>query len=350
MIASREEFAITAAEERQGLAKPALSLPNEWRLWVGENRLQGTSVDQIEEVLKGHGFLEFNLEHELQALESEVSFQLARIAWNKIKKLEALLRVKESLANLSSCEIAHASKLSQAEFLKYHYATNRPVVLDDALEDKSLLSRWQIDYLKTICEDIQVEVMSGRDRDPEYEVNSQMHKSFMRFSDYIAQMESSIAGNDCYLVANNHFFEKADLEILYHNLPKFGILDESIVRGRVFLWLGSQGTITPLHYDVMNVLVVQMQGRKRFQLLSPEQTSFVYNEIGVYSRVNAETPDLSLYPRFAEARMNTLILEPGQALFIPVGWWHQVRALEQSVTLSYINFAYPNSFGGFGEI
>ena len=118
MIASREEFAITAAEERQGLAKPALSLPNEWRVWVGENRLQGTSVDQIEVVLKGHGFLEFNLEHELRTLESEVSFQLARIAWNKIKKLkEALLRVKESLANLSSCEIAReqafASRIPQ---------------------------------------------------------------------------------------------------------------------------------------------------------------------------------------------------------------------------------------------
>ena len=157
--------------------------------------------------------------------------------------------------------------------------------MDDALEDKSLLSRWQIDYLKTICEDIQVEVMSGRDRDPEYEVNSQMHKSFMRFSDYIAQMELGASPERLLFRSNNnHFFEKADLEILYHNLPKFSILDESIVRGRVFLWLGSQGTITPLHYDVMNVLVVQMQGRKRFQLLSPEQTSFVYNEIGVYSR------------------------------------------------------------------
>jgi hypothetical protein len=29
-------------------------------------------------------------------------------------------------------------------------------------------------------------------------------------------------------------------------------------------------------------------------------------------------------------------------LFVPIGWWHQVTALDFSVTLTYTNFRWPN--------
>ena len=37
-----------------------------------------------------------------------------------------------------------------------------------------------------------------------------------------------------------------------------------------------------------------------------------------------------------------LVLQPGEALFVPLGWWHEVKSLTFSVTVTYINFLWPN--------
>jgi ribosomal protein L16 Arg81 hydroxylase len=47
---------------------------------------------------------------------------------------------------------------------------------------------------------------------------------------------------------------------------------------------------------------------------------------------------------FRQATVINLILQPGEVLFMPVGWWHHVRALDVSVTVSFTNFVFPNHF------
>jgi ribosomal protein L16 Arg81 hydroxylase len=37
-------------------------------------------------------------------------------------------------------------------------------------------------------------------------------------------------------------------------------------------------------------------------------------------------------------------LEPGEAIFIPVGWWHHVKSLEVSISVSFTNFVFPNYY------
>ena len=45
--------------------------------------------------------------------------------------------------------------------------------------------------------------------------------------------------------------------------------------------------------------------------------------------VSLHEPDLARFPRFAEALRHALSaeLEPGDALYIPYGWWHHVESL-----------------------
>jgi len=121
-------------------------------------------------------------------------------------------------------------------------------------------------------------------------------------------------------------------------------LDPENLEGGVFLWFGPQGTLTPLHHDVLNVLMAQVLGRKRVTLIASTQLRYVYNEFGVYSEVDCEKPDWERFPAFQYARPQTVILNPGEALFIPVGWWHQVRALDLSVTVSFSNFVFQNRY------
>lgn len=52
--------------------------------------------------------------------------------------------------------------------------------------------------------------------------------------------------------------------------------------------------------------------------------------------------DLARYPRLAGLRIYDVTLEPGEIIFMPIGWWHQVKALSFSVTVTFTNFLWPN--------
>ena len=71
----------------------------------------------------------------------------------------------------------------------------------------------------------------------------------------------------------------------------------------------------------------------------------MYNRLGVFSDVDVDEPDTRRHPRFARAHRYQIVLAPGEALFVPVGWWHHVVGLDMSISVSMTNFAYPNAFG-----
>ncbi|WP_437764939.1 cupin-like domain-containing protein [Sorangium sp. So ce281] len=43
-------------------------------------------------------------------------------------------------------------------------------------------------------------------------------------------------------------------------------------------------------------------------------------------------------------RNKDVVLDPGEALFIPVGWWHHVRALDAGISLGINSFPFHNNF------
>jgi len=104
----------------------------------------------------------------------------------------------------------------------------------------------------------------------------------------------------------------------------------------VSLWLGNR-TVAATHYDMSNNLAVCVAGRRRFTLFPPDQIGNLYPGPleptpggQVVSMVDARAPDLSRYPRFAEAMAVAQVVElaPGDVLFLPALWWHQVEALD----------------------
>ncbi|KAI9349992.1 hypothetical protein DFJ73DRAFT_832677 [Zopfochytrium polystomum] len=104
-------------------------------------------------------------------------------------------------------------------------------------------------------------------------------------------------------------------------------------------WFGPGGTVSPLHTDPRDNLFAQVMGRKYVRLYAPTETERVYPHeeemLRNSSRVDAENPDLEAFPLFAEADYEDCIVEPGDLLFIPKGWWHYVRSLEVSFSVSF---------------
>jgi ribosomal protein L16 Arg81 hydroxylase len=184
--------------------------------------------------------------------------------------------------------------------------------------------------------------MSGRVEDPDYELNIERHKHLVTMNTYVKMVQAQ-EGNDFYLVANNHFF-KTKQELIADLRPFPAYLDSAKTSQEVFFWFGPAGTVTPLHHDEMNVFLAQIYGRKKIVLIPPLQISMLYNMTGVYSSVNYEKPDLQKFPLYDKIKRMEIILQAGEALFIPVGWWHYVKSIDISISVSFINFVFPNRY------
>jgi hypothetical protein len=102
------------------------------------------------------------------------------------------------------------------------------------------------------------------------------------------------------------------------------------------IWIGNR-TRVAAHFDVPDNLACVVLGRRRFTLFPPDQVANLY--VGPWdftpagqpiSLVDGAAPDFERFPRYrnALAAACTVELEPGDVLFIPSMWWHQVEALE----------------------
>ena len=340
-------LAITNQSSPGRFPRPAKTIPSAWKEWIGQSKLLGTKDDSIVDVLVKNGYTLALAWAEVQKAGSDPYLIGAARAGRQWKKGASLLGTLGKLTGLDSRlhPVERRSDLSRDEFRDHYYAANRPVILTGLLSGWRAMTAWTPSYFKSLAGNQTVEVMTGRDTNPKYERNGRAHRRNLRFADYIDMVYSGKVTNDYYLVANNAFFQKPEMRPLLNDFTAFPqYLNPSAGPRQCFFWFGPAGTITPLHRDTSNILLAQVTGRKRYRMIPSSQWQCVYNRDGVFSEVDCENPDLDRYPNFRDASISDIVVEPGEVLFMPVGWWHHVRALDVSMTISFTNFVFPNYF------
>ncbi|MGZ3305933.1 MAG: cupin-like domain-containing protein [Asticcacaulis sp.] len=102
------------------------------------------------------------------------------------------------------------------------------------------------------------------------------------------------------------------------------------------IWIGNRTTACA-HFDISHNIAVCMAGHRRFTLFPPDQIHNLYPGPleptpggQVISLVDFTQPDFDAFPRFREALASARVAElaPGDVLFYPSMWWHQVEALD----------------------
>ena len=86
-----------------------------------------------------------------------------------------------------------------------------------------------------------------------------------------------------------------------------------------------------LLFSSRNAIAV-MGGERRYILAHPEQcpSMALYpkdHPSARHSAVDWSKPDLEVYPEFAEARANEIILQAGDVLYLPTNWFHFIVSL-----------------------
>eukprot|EP01127_Copromyxa_protea_P010474 TRINITY_DN2547_c1_g1_i2.p1 TRINITY_DN2547_c1_g1~~TRINITY_DN2547_c1_g1_i2.p1 ORF type:complete len:162 (-),score=29.91 TRINITY_DN2547_c1_g1_i2:55-540(-) len=158
----------------------------------------------------------------------------------------------------------------------------------------------------------------------------------MPLSQFIEQHIEGDATKIGYLAQTQLFDQIPDLkrDIITPDYCSLGEFEEPIVNA----WFGPAGTVSPCHHDPYHNLLAQVVGEKFIRLYNTDQTQFLYphNDKMLWntSQANVETPDPK-FPLVEQAEFVECILQPGELLYIPPKFWHYVRSLSTSFSVSF---------------
>ncbi|VDI57843.1 hypoxia-inducible factor 1-alpha inhibitor (HIF hydroxylase), partial [Mytilus galloprovincialis] len=89
----------------------------------------------------------------------------------------------------------------------------------------------------------------------------------------------------------------------------------------------------------------QVYGYKRFILFPPEEFPNLYPHPTYHpcdrqSQVDFDNPDFEKFPKFRNATGFETIVGPGDVLYIPIYWWHQVESIPNEGHTISVTFWY----------
>jgi hypothetical protein len=328
----------------------AATISDEWRRWIAENVLLNVDARAIFERLVANGFAPTLAQREIEEAQRHpyIASATALLRKQGMKRswfVDTLARLSRESSTWGTIE--RRATIASDEFFDRYYARNVPLVLDRYVAEWPATRLWTLEYLESRLGDREVEVQANRDAEPSYEIKGQALKKIMSLRAYIDIVRSG-ASNDYYMTANNAERNAGILGALADDVRPLDGLLERPPAGALpgMLWLGPAGTLTHLHHDLTNNLMIQIVGRKVVKLISPLDTAKVYNHKHVYSAIaDLDAPiDAAAYPLFKDATVFTVTLDPGDVLFIPIGWWHHVRSLDVSITLTCTAFLRANDY------
>jgi hypothetical protein len=322
-------------------------ITDDWRRWIADNKFLGSDDLSIIQQLISHGISPSAARLEVSSVNQNPYFQSGHKFVQTLRKLESHANILADLAALSpqTRTIERKPQISRADFLENYYSKNVPLLFTDIAKNWTALSLWNPEYLKENYGNVEIEVQADRNSDRLYEMNIDQHRRKMLMGEYINDVVNGGETNNYYMVANNGNIEKTALRGLVEDIEIFPeYLDAQNINGTTFFWFGPAGTITPLHHDPVNLMFTQVYGRKVWKIIPPYYTHLLYNYRGVFSEVDCENPDYEMYPLFQNVPIIEVTLNPGDTIFIPVGWWHTVKSLDISISMSFTNFVFPNQY------
>lgn len=251
-------------------------------------------------------------------------------------------------SSVSSFEIPResASSLFQEQFAQRYQTLGLPVVITELFPPEW---DWTLDYLCQVLGDRQFILRYygherySQDKRTWTSIGSGVPPQTKPFSEYADLLRSGEASqHDIYLAKcplyATPLMETEAMQCVNRSLHQLGLIHSA---SPLNLWVGPAGHIECLHYDPMDGTLIQLHGSKKIILFPPSQTAnlypfpvYVHLRHGMklrawFSQVYPDRPDFDAFPnlRTALQHRHDVILNPGEALYIPTGWWHEVISL-----------------------
>lgn len=223
--------------------------------------------------------------------------------------------------------------LTRETFAHEYLEPMRPVVFTDLTASWPAREKWTIEHFKARHGNLRVPVVSNNYSKP--------GKGYMTpdrvisFREFLEIIESG--PTDLRIFLWNIFKAAPELRDDFR-IPDImdGFVDEL-----PFMFFGGEGAKVALHYDIdmSHVFLNQIHGRKRVLLFAPDQSRNLYHHpFTVASYVDLNRPDYTKYPALARVSGYEVMLQPGETLFMPSGYWHYIEYTDGGYSISLRSF------------
>jgi hypothetical protein len=269
-------------------------------------------------------------------------------------------------------EIRRIHRPGRPEFFRECFRPGKPVLITGLLNDWPAMGKWTPEFFERIGghKRVRIEygnVLQDQPRFSEWELGTYLKRiqGESASPDQNRGESGSRKGKPIPASGAPVLLEEAVPYLAYFDIFKFfpelvKDVDFSFWKGRIRIpigWIGPAGSYTGLHYDIAPNLFAQFHGAKEFTFYPPEQSRYLYPgskyDIGsVLSDVDSRRPDPERFPEFRKARGVKVVVEAGDMLFTPRGWWHEVLGLDVSISVSCFGFGVADTLlrglpGGF---
>ncbi|TDF35672.1 cupin-like domain-containing protein [Alteromonadaceae bacterium M269] len=227
-------------------------------------------------------------------------------------------------------KVDRVDRLEPREF-KTNYLNKKPVVFTGMSQDWPAYKAWSLEYMQEKIGHHTVPLYKTGAFNPRASFNA-AHTE-MNFADYIQLIQQGPTDLRVFLL--NALKLNPDL------LNDFSTPDvmDGFLNSFPTLFFGSENAFVFMHYDLDmgHVFHTQFCGSKRVVLFSPENNVQVYQvpfSVRSFMELDADNPDFARFPALKFARGFATTIEHGETLYIPSGWWHQLRYLSVGFGLS----------------
>ncbi|KAM7274081.1 hypothetical protein ACFE04_028745 [Oxalis oulophora] len=242
-----------------------------------------------------------------------------------------------SLPKKSLCckRVVKRADVSLEGFLNEYFLLGCPVILTDCMDHWPARTKWNdLDYLSKVAGDRTVPVEVGKNYlCPEWK------QELITFSEFLKRVQSndSSPGSTTYL-AQHPLFEQITELRKDISIPDYCFTGGGEIRS-LNAWFGPAGTVTPLHHDPHHNILAQVIGKKYVRLYpaSVSEELYPYSETMLCnsSQVDLDNIDEAQFPKLQDLEFLDCILEEGEMLYIPPKWWHYVKSLSVSLSVSF---------------
>lgn len=233
------------------------------------------------------------------------------------------------MSQLSLSPIDKVSTISSQDFTNTYFKPLKPLVIQNMAKTWPAVTKWTPEFFKEKHGQKQVKVYDGSF--VEAGENYMSGVKTMNLSDYIEQVLNTPQDLRMFLYNIKSEIPEIIDDIVFPDLVK------GFSKSFVFMFFGCKNSVTQMHFDIdmSHVFHTALYGKKTITLFSYEQSKNLHRyPFTCRSYVNIDNPDYQRFPRLKDAKGYQVVLEKGEILFIPSGYWHHVVYDEASYAVS----------------
>ena len=222
--------------------------------------------------------------------------------------------------------------ISEQDFREKYLKPRKPVVIRNMARKWPAYQKWTMDYMKEVVGDVEVPLYDSSKADPSAPINASAAK--MKFGDYIDLIQEKPTDLRIFLFDPIKSAPKLLQDYISPKDLMGGFLDKY-----PNMFFGGKGSVTFLHFDIdmAHIFHTHFNGRKHILLFDYKWKERLYQiPYATYALEDYDisNPDFEKFPALDGVEGIECFLEHGDTLFMPTGWWHWMKYLDGSFSIT----------------